>query len=87
MKGNERYWYCGACQLTTSLRYGTVLYKSKMKLNNFVILAYCFTERNRTKSTSRFFYIGLFPKLLLQPLTKHLYPWRVTKIGNFPVVP
>ena len=54
VKGNKRYWHCRACQLTTSLRYGTVLYRTKMKLNNFVFLAYCFTERNRTQGTSMF---------------------------------
>ena len=54
VKNNERYWFCGPCHTTTSLRYGTVLYHSKMKLSNFVIMAYCFTERNRLKATSRF---------------------------------
>ena len=48
VKGNTRYWKCLACKVVTSCRFGTVLYKSKMKLKNWVLLAYCFTERNRT---------------------------------------
>ena len=33
----------------TTTRFGTVLYKSKMKLKNWILLAFCFTERNKTK--------------------------------------
>ena len=48
VKGNLRYWKCLACKVVTSCRFGTVLYKSKLKIKNWVLLAYCFTERNRT---------------------------------------
>ena len=48
VKGNFRYWICVACKVVTSCRFGTVLYKSKMKLKNWVLLAYCFTKRNGT---------------------------------------
>ena len=47
-KTNEWFWKCRVCKVTTSIRYGTVLYKSKMKLQNWILLAYCFIERNRT---------------------------------------
>ena len=38
------------CILTTSLRFGTIIYKSRLKLIDFVMLVYCFTERNRTNA-------------------------------------
>ena len=47
-KKNERVWWCLTCKVGTSIRFGTVLYKSKMKLKNWILLAYCFVERNRT---------------------------------------
>ena len=36
----------------TSCRYGTVLYHNKMKIKNWVLLAYCFTERHRTHAST-----------------------------------
>ena len=36
----------------TSCRYGSVLYQSKMKIKNWVLLAYCFTERHRTHAST-----------------------------------
>ena len=48
VKGNGRYWRCKDCAVMTSRRYGTVLYQSKMKIKNWVLLAHCFTERHRT---------------------------------------
>jgi transposase-like protein len=48
VKGTKRYWICKDCKLTTSIRYGTVLYNSNMQLNRFVMMIYCFTERNKT---------------------------------------
>ena len=47
-KGTKRYWICPTCKLSTSIRYGTVLYNSNMQLNRFVMMVYCFTERNKT---------------------------------------
>ena len=47
---NQRFWHCGACNSETSLRHDTVLYKSKLPLNRFVMLVYCFTQRNKTYS-------------------------------------
>ena len=50
VKKNERYWRCTKCNITTSLRFGTILYQTKLKLINFIMLVYCFTERNRTNA-------------------------------------
>ena len=36
----------------TSCRYGTVLYQSKMKIKNWVLLAYCFTERHQAHAST-----------------------------------
>ena len=52
VKGNGRYWRCKDCAVMTSCRYGTVLYQSKMKIKNWVLLAYCFTERHRTHAST-----------------------------------
>ena len=49
---NGRYWRCKDCAVMTSCRYGTVLYQSKMKIKNWVLLAYCFTERHRTHAST-----------------------------------
>ena len=49
-KQNERYWECGACSRTTTIRHDTVLYQSNLPLNRFIMLVYCFTERNKTYS-------------------------------------
>ena len=49
VKGNERFWNCKKCKAVTTTRFGMVLYKSKMKLKNWILLAFCFTERNKTK--------------------------------------
>ena len=38
-KGNWRYWKCLDCKVVTSCRFGTVLYKSKLKIKNWVLLA------------------------------------------------
>ena len=46
--GNKVYWDCTKCKARTSNRFGSVLYRCKMRLNNWILLAYCFTERNRT---------------------------------------
>ena len=32
------------------LRFGTIFYKSKLKLINFVMMVICLTEHNRTKA-------------------------------------
>jgi hypothetical protein len=48
VRGNDRFWKCKSCKVTTSLRYGTILYDAKLKLINFNCLVYCFTEKNRT---------------------------------------
>ena len=48
VKGNERFWNCKKCKAVTTTRFGTVLYKSKMKLKNWILLAFCFTERNKS---------------------------------------
>ena len=49
---NGRYWRCKDYAVMTSCRYGTVLYQSKMKIKNWVLLAYCFTERHRTHAST-----------------------------------
>jgi len=33
VKGNERFWNCKKCKAVTTTRFGTMLYKSKMKLD------------------------------------------------------
>ena len=38
----------GDAKTVPSCSYGTVLYQSKMKIKNWVLLAHCFTERHRT---------------------------------------
>jgi hypothetical protein len=50
VKGNHRYWKCKECNVKTSMKYGTLLYQSNIKLMSFILLAYCFTERNRNHS-------------------------------------
>ena len=50
VKGNHRYWKCKECKLKTSMKYGTILYQSTIKLISSILLAYCFTERNRNHS-------------------------------------
>ena len=50
VKGNHRYWKCKPCNVKTSMKYGTILYQSNIKLMSFILLAYCFTERNRNHS-------------------------------------
>ena len=52
VKNKERYWRCLKCILKTSLRFGTIFYKIKLKVNNFVMMVYCFTEWNRTNAWS-----------------------------------
>ena len=49
----HRYWKCKVCNVLTTARFGTVLYKSKLKLKNWIMLAYCFTERNRTYAQTK----------------------------------
>ena len=44
VKKNERYWRCTKCNITTSLRFGTILYQTKLKLINFIMLVYSFTK-------------------------------------------
>ena len=46
VKGNHRYWKCKECKVKTSMKYGTIFYQSNIKLISFILLAYCFTERN-----------------------------------------
>ena len=48
VNNKEIYWRCQKCNLTTSLRFGTIFYNSKLKLINFVTMVYWFTKRNRT---------------------------------------
>ena len=48
-EGKQPFWNCKKCKAVTTTRFGTVLYKSKMKLKNWILLAFCFTERNKTK--------------------------------------
>ena len=45
-KKNQRVWQCGACSLTTTIRHDTVLYQSNMPYDRFIMMAYCFTQRN-----------------------------------------
>ena len=47
-EGKQRFWNCKKCKAVTTTRFGTVLYKSKMKLKNWILLAFCFTERNKS---------------------------------------
>ena len=47
-KRNERFWKCDECSLTTSIRHDTVLYKSNLPYDRFIMLVYCFTQRNQT---------------------------------------
>jgi hypothetical protein len=44
-KKNKRFWQCGACNHTTSIRHDLYLYQSNLPLNRFVMLAYYFTLR------------------------------------------
>ena len=60
VKGNERFWNCKKCKAVTTTRFGTVLYKSKMKLKNWILLAFCFTERNKSDDNAP--RGGSFPK-------------------------
>ena len=46
------FFYCKKCDVRTTIRHGTVLYNSNMKMSSFVMLAYCFTIRNRTGAQS-----------------------------------
>ena len=48
-----RYWRCLKCNLTTLLRFSTVFYKSKLKLVNFVMMLYCFTEPNKRNTPKK----------------------------------
>ena len=52
-KTNARYWKCKSCNVLTTARFGTVLYKSKLKLKNWILLAFCFIERNRTYAQTK----------------------------------
>ena len=47
VKGNEWFWNCKKCKAVTTTRFGTVLYKSKMKLKNWILLA--FASQNETR--------------------------------------
>ena len=39
VKGSARNWKCMDCKVLTSCSFGTVLYKSKMKIKNWILLA------------------------------------------------
>ena len=45
-EGKQRFWICKKCKAVTTTRFGTVLYKSKMKLKNWILLAFCFTVKH-----------------------------------------
>ena len=45
---NYIYWTCSNCKTKTALRSNTVLANSHLKLERFVLLMYCFSDRNRT---------------------------------------
>ena len=68
VKGNERFWNCKKCKAVTTTRFGTVLYKSKMKLKNWILLAFCFTEQ---------------PRVMHTPPMKHPFLKRDMKIERF----
>ena len=48
VKENVRFWTCHSFKTTTSIRFDTVLYRSNVKNLNFILLAFCFTQRNWT---------------------------------------
>ena len=50
VKGNHRYWKCKACKVRASMKYGTILNQSNIKLLSFIHLAHCFTEQNKNYS-------------------------------------
>ena len=41
-----RLWF--SCKFSTTIRQTTILYNSNMQLKGFEVLAYCFTQRNKT---------------------------------------
>ena len=45
---NYIYWTCNSCRTKTALRSNTVLANSNLKLERFVLVMYCFSDRNRT---------------------------------------
>ena len=47
-KGTKAFWLCPSCKFTPTIRQDTVLYNSNMQLKRFVMMAYCFTQQNKT---------------------------------------